>query len=937
MFSRRPAFARRHLRPTILHCHSLVLVRFSHQRHLNLNSQKDEAHDDGPHLDHPLPSAPARELWAERHPALDETPAEISARHFMLEGDYDGHEPIRKQKRSRWPYISPSQHALADPPAKELSYLDELDILGFHSSFDGEFSPEGTVFDVSLEEEEATEQKIPGPVPFVFDAVYRALVRGKAMGLHHASKKDIWELANRAVLDGKTHVLETIARCILNTVPIHTSKIPILFLRTFISHFKLPTMLELYKMLRTRERAIYLSAFFVHPSIRHDSGALLALAQLFSPTTEVPTDRIWPVFELLYLLIKCGQRHSALDLFQKLLVSGHIPPEAMRPNPNARDFTLIIYKTTVRSFMYWSMPRQAALFIDRIFMHLNEAGVPLDTETNEIVLLVLDALVAQGGKDEVLYAADLFNKLVRREGASRVPDLILHKLYEACRTLRQPEAAKRVYVSSQVHVARAQYMYAPPRGPALSWLLLHLTQCAKDEYHARMLVEQVVDTSAPVAPATRASFIMLAAEQGFALPARRLWEKYATGRFGSLVVANAGLLVRMCSLFSSLARDEHRAIDASGRRGEDTAAKAGSRAISGPADDNMISADREARPIQPLELFGVPDEFPGGGAEQSPSGALLDWEADVATSHDTPGAEREHEEEHARTSMRDRMTQHDSFVAFARRVLAAYRTSKEPLERASREDLNALARAYFVLGDAHAGFDALSVITKRAQVPDQYDINVAVGAVAAEDPAVALRMIEQTVRRRRRPDSVTIGTILQHALRKRRFDIAEDVLQFAVQHSVPLDLKTVEGLVRQSLTFSRRDPEAMRDNLRRALQVLRDNAGAPWLGRADLAEVCARAAARAGEGALAYEFWFAFVRRRAEWHDRQQNDLRRVIAGAVVRQRREIGGVRAHAMLSVLQSFEGKPSDGVGTAEASVTRSSEAADVAGIDDRRAGP
>ncbi|KAI0034649.1 hypothetical protein K488DRAFT_23869, partial [Vararia minispora EC-137] len=395
-----------------------------------------------------------------------------------------------------------------------------------------------------------------------------------------------------------------------------------------------------------------------------------------------------------------------------------------------------------------------------------------------------------------------------------VPNSTLHKLYDAAWTFGLHAAATSLYASCRSIRVHNQHVYPPPRHSPLSWLLHHLTHEVKNMYLARQLVEQVFHTAAPIAPSSRATFIAHAAEQGFALAARGLWERYAGGRFGSLVTASGTLLVRMVSLYASLARRERRLIR-----------------INIPKDGEAVELSHDAR----------------------------------------------------RPYFVKRRARHDEYVKFARRVLNTFREAKGPLESASREDLNALARAHFLLHDLNEGFDVLALITKRAEVPDMRDINVALGAVAFENPSVALRMVERMTVRRRRPDNVTVGTIIHQALRKRLLDVAEDALQFAAQHNIPLDLKTVESIIRVSLDISQDDSEVTTDNLRRALHILRENEALSYLARAPLGELCATAAAAAGDAALAYDFWHEMVRRKADWKDAERGEVRKRIMRAVWR------------------------------------------------------
>jgi len=79
----------------------------------------------------------------------------------------------------------------------------------------------------------------------------------------------------------------------------------------------------------------------------------------------------------------------------------------------------------------------------------------------------------------------------------------------------------------------------------------------------------------------------------------------------------------------------------------------------------------------------------------------------------------------------------EDFRNFAQLVLTRYREAKEPLHHASREDLNALARANIILGDITEALRVLKIGIDRNERPDLHDINVVLSAIANVDPRSA--------------------------------------------------------------------------------------------------------------------------------------------------------------------------------------------------------
>ncbi|KAI9512472.1 hypothetical protein F5148DRAFT_1273746 [Russula earlei] len=213
------------------------------------------------------------------------------------------------------------------------------------------------------------------------------------------------------------------------------------------------------------------------------------------------------------------------------------------------------------------------------------------------------------------------------------------------------------------------------------------------------------------------------------------------------------------------------------------------------------------------------------------------------------------------------------FGSFAKLVLTRYRETKEPLRQASREDLNALARANVILGDVMEALGVLRVITDRYECPDLHDINVTLSAL---DPRLALKMVRRMVDVGPKPDGISFGTVIHQAARRGDLGVIIGLLRLMRETGQQPTTKTVVTVIRASVALSGTDKEAIRDNLVRALEVIMANAHSNHLATLDMG--------RADDAALAFGFWEQVVRPRAEWDDDAHASLRRRIAGSIRRQ-----------------------------------------------------
>lgn len=405
---------------------------------------------------------------------------------------------------------------------------------------------------------------------------------------------------------------------------------------------------------------------------------------------------------------------------------------------------------------------------------------------------------------------------------------IVRQIYSCAECLGQPQIATSFYMLTQSEPAASSHEFPLPSGTSLTWFLRYLSNQAAYLHLARRLVKQVADRGEHIPLADRAEFITIAAKSGFASPARTLWERYSSGKGGRMVAGNAAMLVRMCSLFASLRREKAAQISES----------------LGPADKSTTSL--------------VPSDPHGDANDRHTS---------------------------LRKDERD-------FRKFANLVLTKYREAKGPLHQASREDLNALARASIILGHVTAGFRVLRIVVNRNEHPDLHDVNVVLSAVADIYPPLALKMVRRMVELGPKPDGISFGTVIHQAAKQGNFPVIIGLLRLAQKTGQQLTTKTMVTVIRASVTLSGADKDAVRDNLVLALRVIMANEHSDHLATLNMGRFCVDEALRADDPCLAFEFWKRVLKRRAEWDDDSHVSLRRRIASSI-RSHCKKGDIRA--------------------------------------------
>jgi len=221
--------------------------------------------------------------------------------------------------------------------------------------------------------------------------------------------------------------------------------------------------------------------------------------------------------------------------------------------------------------------------------------------------------------------------------------------------------------------------------------------------------------------------------------------------------------------------------------------------------------------------------------------------------------------------------------AFIQSVVAEYRRTQEPLANAPHFPLTSLARAYFMLGNTVAGFETFKVLLDRKEMPDLYDINVALSAMAEYTPRGAAQMITRMIDKGVRPDAITFGTVLHFAALHKDNELVSSLIKQArlIDHG-ELTLKSVQALIRASIEMEN-DPEILGANLARALEIIQSLTRSKLVCSPHTGVYCIKSALKVNSPVLAFKFWQLLVERKLEWSDVQHIILRRLIAQQIDR------------------------------------------------------
>ncbi|KZT64615.1 hypothetical protein DAEQUDRAFT_601419 [Daedalea quercina L-15889] len=676
--------------------------------------------------------------------------------------------------------------------------------------------------------------------------------------------------------------------------------------------------------------------------------------------------RAIPVMYLLaYDLAALGLQRRSLDVLQALVKARKLSSYAMeRANDDSGDYIRIVFSALIRSSISWGWRKLSSDLVQRVLPTMQH----IDADVGELAVEVLGSLVAETTESTIRTAAAIIVQLMERCREYKIPQSIVQDFYVGARRHRLAELAEMVYSVSQSDLVRSRHkhVYLPPAKGTLLWFLQFLTGTQKNAHLPRVLAWQLVDENIPIAQQLRGPVIAILAGQGLATQARTLWERYAGSKEPEFVVGNASAMLRLVSLFTSLSkRSEYlnftkaglesavsgpdivdaavacavgqRSAERSFGGGSGTSSPVADLTLSGEADSENTTSPSSSTLLQ-ADVTGeyeyglsytqvaersLPEESPhahalaldgdpklvneGASAARAPGGDLP-VKSDPSLPLSAETTEVGANDEQAKSSglsaeeARDKAVE---FKDFAERVFNAFRRSRSTLKQAHHWELNAMARASFMLGQLEKGLDVFKHMFRTHQVPDLQDINVAVGFLAEYNPTAAANVIERMVRMGVEPDAVTFGSVIHHATLHGDMPLTSALIRRARELGITqLSYKTVGTLLRAAVALPDEDgrlsPRAQLQHTRDLVDslLLAGHVPSPNMGRD-----CVVAALRADDPGAAFRFWQLLMKDKTEWDDESQAGTRQLIARRI-RKHYDVGQLgesKARLMLQELQ------------------------------------
>ncbi|TFY58338.1 hypothetical protein EVJ58_g6487 [Rhodofomes roseus] len=643
------------------------------------------------------------------------------------------------------------------------------------------------------------------------------------------------------------------------------------------------------------------------------------------------------MYLLAYELAAAGLQRRSLDVVNALIHDKKLDSHAIQEvDLSSGDFVRIILFALVRSSTSWGWRRLSTELIERTLPTMD----PITPDVGDLAMRVLRTLVVDTTYKTVQSAATIIVQLMERCPECKISGAVLQQFYAGAQRHNCPELAEMVYSVSQSGLVRNdhKHVHLPPDKGMLHWFLRYLTEKQKHTHLARVLASQLIDEAIPIALHSRGPIIAILASQGFAMQARALWERYEDSKDADVVVGNAATMLRLVSLFVSLSRRSESqallkaaprsaesvpdvvdaAVASMVREGSTERALPGRSGTSSPVPDpthagesdsentehdsssaslqpNVVEEDESGMPCTQVTECSLPEGLAharpadgdpkvvneGAGATRVPDGDLP-AQSDPSQPLSAETTETEADDTQAKRSelsTNEAKRKASEFRGFAERVFDAFLWSRGSFKRVHHWELNAMARASFMLGRLEDGLDVFQQLFKTRQVPDMYDINVALSIFAEYNPSSAALVIERMLRMGLQPDAVSFGSVIHHAVMHGDLPLATALIRRAREVGVTLSYKTVGTLLRAAVTLPAEDgrlsPRAQLQTTSDLVDLLLQarKMPSPNMGRD-----CVNAALRADDPAEAFRFWQLLVKDKVEWGDGTQVKLREALA-----------------------------------------------------------
>ncbi|KAF8527510.1 hypothetical protein BU17DRAFT_61644 [Hysterangium stoloniferum] len=234
-------------------------------------------------------------------------------------------------------------------------------------------------------------------------------------------------------------------------------------------------------------------------------------------------------------------------------------------------------------------------------------------------------------------------------------------------------------------------------------------------------------------------------------------------------------------------------------------------------------------------------------------------------------------------------------LQFANHVVDQFALTKQPLMKASQQDLNALARAYLLLDRMTEGTQTLYYILERGGIPDSKDVNVALTAISKYSPQKAVEMLEYAISMGLTPTASSFSALIHAAYVKNMPSLATQLALRARElgHG-ELTPKALVTITQQKLNgVTAADVQTQTQKIEDVMEMVqtvvnsdsrfrqhRDH-GKNHVLSAKMGNRYIFGALSARNVPLAMKFWRLLVKKRVAWDDRESEKVRLVIGSQI--------------------------------------------------------
>ncbi|THH05527.1 hypothetical protein EW145_g4732 [Phellinidium pouzarii] len=525
----------------------------------------------------------------------------------------------------------------------------------------------------------------------------------------------------------------------------------------------------------------------------------------------------WNLFLFIQTMLDRGNDPLVLTLLQILVQKGIILPHAMKISGQVPDsFRVVTMSVLFRSCVHHG-------WLDGMMRLLRAEDLTKENLTEyygELVNDIISISITRERSSQLTRFSRLISYILSQNPAIRLRESCIRRFYNTALHMHDGSAAEIFYTALRSPRVRENHVYSLPDKRVLAWLLEHIVKVSKKADVGKLLAQHLVESQTPLDIYQRANIIGLCAAGSYVDETRILWERYASGPDKAVVTGHARCMLKIVKLFSKWSALKIKKEQA--KHGElsrrsliaHSSARYSSALIAYPSSDKSIQHSEDKHVISPeaakesyneniLQSVHAHDDYPTDEDNLSCQGRNTgkpdDNHAYTVSEHEAHGRGKSNiiQEAVASSSAVSRFFDRDSaemisgndvqarsfneYTDFACVVLEEFRVAKSPLRLASHYDLNAFARASDVLGFSRQSTIALKLLVSRREIPDAYDLNIVVAAMAVRDPHCAERMVKRMVRSGVGVNSQTFSTVINGALARGCLRLAQRVYDEALR------------------------------------------------------------------------------------------------------------------------------------------------------------